>query len=320
MSSSDTLSQRAAQSVAAPASSGSATVCGAEPPLFAAAPDSVNFRKLRKRLVREVRQTMSDYGMVREGAKWLVCLSGGKDSYALLAVLSDLKWRGLLPVELVACNLDQAQPGFPAHVLPEFLERHGIEHVIERRDTYSIVTEKVAAGQTYCSLCSRLRRGHLYRIAREQGCEAVVLGHHREDIVETFLLNFFYGGRMAAMPPKLLNEDGDLILLRPMAACAEKDLARLSAALQFPIIPCNLCGSQDGLQREKIKDMMAAWEQEQPGRTQIMFRALANARPSHLLDTGLYDFASLAPGEANGPAGADGECGAALSMVSRLLP
>ena len=320
MNSTHPYSQSATQDAEQPDGEGGPVFCGAEHPLFANAPGSVNFRKLRKRLVREVRQTLADYGMVREGAKWLVCLSGGKDSYALLAVLSDLKWRGLLPVDLVACNLDQAQPGFPAHVLPDFLERHGIEHVIERRDTYSIVTEKVAAGQTYCSLCSRLRRGHLYRIAREQGCEAVVLGHHREDIVETFLLNFFHGGRMAAMPPKLLNEDGDLTVLRPMAACAEKDLARLSSALRFPIIPCDLCGSQDGLQRQKIKDMMAGWEQEQPGRTQIMFRALANARPSHLLDRQLYDFASLAPGDARGTAGADGDCGAALSMISRLLP
>ncbi|PTW61735.1 tRNA 2-thiocytidine biosynthesis protein TtcA [Breoghania corrubedonensis] len=297
---------------------------GGDHPLFAAAPRSTNFRKLRKRLMREVRQTLTEYAMVRPGGRWLVCLSGGKDSYALLAVLSDLRWRGLLPVDLLACNLDQAQPGFPAHILPEFLDRHGIAHVIERRDTYSIVTDKVAAGQTYCSLCSRLRRGHLYRIARENGCEAVVLGHHREDIIETFLLNLFYGGRLAAMPPKLLNEDGDLTLLRPLAACAEADLARFSNALEFPIIPCDLCGSQDGLQRQKIKEMVAGWEREQPGRTQVMFRALANTRPSHLLDTGLYDFAALTPGAAEsererGNEGADGDCGAALAMTAKLL-
>ena len=297
---------------------------GGDHPLFSAAPSSTNFRKLRKRLLREVRQTMTDYAMVAPGgqrrAKWLVCLSGGKDSYALLAILCDLRWRGLLPVDLIACNLDQAQPGFPAHILPEFLERHGVPHVIERRDTYSIVTEKIGAGQTYCSLCSRLRRGHLYRIAREQGCEAIVLGHHREDIVETFLLNLFYGGRLAAMPPKLLNEDGDLTVLRPLAGCAEADLARFSNALQFPIIPCDLCGSQDGLQRQKIKEMMAGWEREQPGRTQVMFRALANTRPSHLLDTTLYDFARLAPGAGKADSeGADGDCGAALAMTAKLL-
>ncbi len=270
-----------------------------------------------------MRQTLADYAMVRPGAKWLVCLSGGKDSYALLAVLTDLKWCGLLPVDLIACNLDQAQPGFPTHILPEFLERHSIPHVIERRDTYSIVTDKMAPGQTYCSLCSRLRRGHLYRIAREQGCEAVVLGHHREDIVEIFLLNLFYGGRLAAMPPKLLNEDGDLTVLRPLAGSAEADLARFSSALQFPIIPCDLCGSQDGLQRQKIKDMLAKWEREQPGRTQVMFRVLPDTRPSHLLDTGLYDFASLASGTAlNGLAdgqGNDGECAAGLAMAAKLL-
>ena len=296
---------------------------GGEHPLFAAAPASVNFRKLRKRLVREVRTTLADYAMVRPGARWLVCLSGGKDSYALLAVLHDLKWRGLLPVELVACNLDQAQPGFPAHILPEFLDRHGIAHVIERRDTYSIVTDKVAEGRTYCSLCSRLRRGHLYRIAREQGCEAVVLGHHREDMIETFLLNLFHGGRLATMPPKLLNEDGDLTVLRPLAACAEADLARFSAALDFPIIPCDLCGSQDGLQRQQIKQMMAEWEKVQPGRTQIMFRALANTRPSHLLDTALFDFAALAQAEGareRTSADADGECAAASAMTARMMP
>lgn len=265
-------------------------------PLFAAAPSGVNFRKLHKRLLREVRQTLADYAMVREGAKWLVCLSGGKDSYALLALLADLKWRGLLPVDLVACNLDQAQPGFPADVLPKFLQDNGIPHLIERRDTYSIVTDKVPEGRTYCSLCSRLRRGHLYRIAREQGCEAIVLGHHREDILETFLLNFFYGGRLAAMPPKLVNEEGDLLVLRPLAACAEADIAKFSKAMQFPIIPCDLCGSQDGLQRQKVKEMIAGWEREQPGRTQVMFRALANTRPSHLLDRGIFDFSALVPG------------------------
>ena len=222
-----------------------------------------------------------------------MALSGGKDSYGLLAILLDLKWRGLLPVDLVACNLDQGQPNFPKHVLPEFLSTHGVPHRIEYRDTYSIVTEKVPASQTYCSLCSRLRRGHLYRIAREEGCEALVLGHHREDILETFFLNFFHGGRLAAMPPKLLNDDGDVMVLRPLAYCAEDDLSRFAEALAFPIIPCDLCGSQDGLQRNAMKEMIADIERRMPGRKDTMIRALAHVRPSHLLDRSLFDFAGL---------------------------
>ncbi len=232
--------------------------------------------------------------MAGTGGKWLVCLSGGKDSYTLLSILLDLKWRGLLNVDLLACNLDQAQPGFPPDVLPRFLEENGIEHIIERQDTYSVVTEKIPAGKTYCALCSRLRRGHLYRIAREQGCSAIVLGHHRDDALETFFLNLLHGGRLASMPAKLVNEEGDLFVLRPLAYCAEADIARFAAAMDFPIIPCDLCGSQDGLQRQKIKAMLAAWEREQPGRTQVMFRALTNVRPSHLLDKKLFDFDSLA--------------------------
>jgi tRNA 2-thiocytidine biosynthesis protein TtcA len=234
--------------------------------------------------------------MVRPGAKWLVCLSGGKDSYTLLAVLLDLKAQGFLPVELLACNLDQAQPGFPAHILPEFLDSHGIPHRIERRDTYSVVTRVVPEGRTYCSLCSRLRRGNLYRIAREEGCDAVVLGHHREDVLETFVMNMLHGGRLSAMPPKLLNEDGDLLLLRPLARSAEGDIARFAAAMQFPIIPCDLCGSQDGLERVRVKDVLEDWERRRPGTKANMLRALGNARPSHLHDTGLFDFAGLGPG------------------------
>ena len=270
------------------------------PSMLAGAPSSVSFNKLRKRLVRNVRQAIDDFAMLSpsdpEGARprrWLVALSGGKDSYGLLAILLDLKWRGLLPVDLVACNLDQGQPNFPKHVLPEFLSTHGVPHRIEYRDTYSIVTEKVPASQTYCSLCSRLRRGHLYRIAREEGCEALVLGHHREDILETFFLNFFHGGRLAAMPPKLLNDDGDVMVLRPLAYCAEDDLSRFAEALAFPIIPCDLCGSQDGLQRNAMKEMIADIERRMPGRKDTMIRALAHVRPSHLLDRSLFDFAGL---------------------------
>ena len=264
------------------------------PSLLRAAPDSVSFRKLRKRLVRHVRQAMDDFSMVQgDGGRWLVCLSGGKDSYALLAVLSDLKWRGLLPVDLVACNLDQGQPGFPKHVLPEFLSAHGVAHRIEYRDTYSIVTEKVPAGGTYCALCSRLRRANLYRIAREEGCSSIVLGHHREDILETFFLNLMYGGRLEAMPPKLRNDEGDLTVLRPLAYCAEDDIAKFSSVLEFPIIPCDLCGSQDGLKRNQMKIMLDAMETRQPGRKDTMLKALSNSRPSHLLDRDLFDFADI---------------------------
>ena len=263
--------------------------------LFKSVPDSLSFRKLRKRLVRETRQAISDFAMARRGDKWLVCLSGGKDSYTLLAVLIDLKWRGLLPVDLLATNLDQGQPGFPSHVLPDFLDRFGIEHHIEYQDTYSVVVDKVPENQTYCALCSRLRRGALYRIARDTGCDAVVLGHHREDILETFFMNLFHGGRLASMPPKLLNEDGDLMLYRPLAYCAEADIEKFARLMEFPIIPCDLCGSQDGLQRKQIKAMLDGWEKTHPGRKQVMLKALSNSRPSHLLDRNLFDFAGLAP-------------------------
>ncbi|WP_111557826.1 tRNA 2-thiocytidine(32) synthetase TtcA [Paracoccus sediminilitoris] len=266
-------------------------------PLFAGAPSSTEFRKLRKRMVRETRAAIEDYGMVRPGDRWLVCLSGGKDSYALLAILHELKWRGLLPVDLLACNLDQGQPNFPATVLPEFLKARGVEHRIEYRDTYSIVKDKTPAGRTYCAMCSRLRRGNLYRIAREEGCSAVVLGHHRDDILETFFMNLFHGGRLATMPPKLLNEEGDLTLLRPLAYVAEADCERFSKALNYPIIPCDLCGSQEGLQRVQVKRLLDEWEARTPGRRQVMFRSLMNVRPSHLLDPALFDFAALFPAQ-----------------------
>ncbi len=266
--------------------------------LYAGAPDSLEFRKLRKRLLRQTREAIETYGMLRPGGtreRWLVCLSGGKDSYTLLAALVELRWRGLLPVDLLACNLDQGQPGFPSTVLPEYLAGLGIAHRIENRDTYSIVTEKVPEGRTYCALCSRLRRGNLYRIAREEGCSAVVLGHHRDDILETFMLNLFHGGRLAAMPPKLVNEDGDLTVLRPLAHVAESDCARFAKAMGFPIIPCDLCGSQEGLQRAQVKTMLDGWERASPGRRATMFRALTNVRPGHLADPALFDFSGLAP-------------------------
>ena len=266
-------------------------------PMFLDAPRSVSFNKLRKRLLRQVRQALEDFQMLKGQKRWLVGLSGGKDSYGLLSILLDLKWRGLLPVELIACNLDQGQPNFPKHVLPEYLTKIGVAHRIEYRDTYSIVKEKVPEGATYCSLCSRLRRGNLYRIAREEGCDALVLGHHREDILETFFMNFFHGGRLASMPAKLLNDEGDLMLLRPLAYAAEDDLAKFAAAMQFPIIPCDLCGSQDGLQRNAMKDMLADIERRMPGRKDTMLRALAHVNPSHLLDPKLFDFAGLMTGQ-----------------------
>ncbi|WP_395541792.1 tRNA 2-thiocytidine(32) synthetase TtcA [Neotabrizicola sp. sgz301269] len=266
-------------------------------PLFHGAPSSTEFKKLRKRIVRETREAIETYGMAQRGDRWLVCLSGGKDSYTLLAALTELKWRGLLPVDLLACNLDQGQPGFPATVLPEFLTRMGVEHRIEYQDTYSIVTSKIAPGGTMCSLCSRLRRGNLYRIAREEGCSTVVLGHHRDDILETFFMNLFHGGRLATMPPRLVNEEGDLFLARPLAFVAEADCDRFARAMNYPIIPCDLCGSQEGLQRAQVKKLLDEWESRSPGRRQIMFRALMNARPSHLADPALFDFAALALGQ-----------------------
>ncbi len=262
-------------------------------PLFLDAPGSVEFNKLRKRLLRSTRQAMEDFAMIRSGERWLVALSGGKDSYGLLALLLDLKWRGLLPIDLLACNLDQGQPKFPKHILPDFLDRYDIDYRIEYQDTYSVVTDKIPEGNTYCSLCSRLRRGHLYRIAREEGCSSLVLGHHREDILETFFMNLFHGGRLAAMPPKLLNDEGDVIVLRPLSYCAEADLEKLADLMRFPIIPCDLCGSQEGLQRNAMKVMLEDIERRMPGRKDTMIRALTNVRASHLLDRRLFDFAGL---------------------------
>lgn len=264
-------------------------------PLFAEVPKSVGFNKLRKRLIRNAREALERFGMVRPGERWAVALSGGKDSFGLLAVLIDLKWRGLLPVDLLAVNLDQGQPGFPKHILPDYLRSIGVEHRIEYQDTYSIVTDKLSPGQTYCSLCSRLRRGHLYRIAREEGCSALVLGHHREDSLETFFMNLYHGGKLAAMPGKLLNDEGDVEVLRPLIYCAEPDLARFAEAMKFPIIPCNLCGSQDGLERVAMKKMLDDIEQRMPGRKDVMIRALGNVRPSHLLDPRIFDFEGLQP-------------------------
>ena len=262
-------------------------------PLFYGAPSSTEFKKLRRRIIRNVSQAITDYGMVERNTRWLVCLSGWKDSYTLLAALHELKWRGLLPVDILACNLDQGQPNFPQTVLPEFLEKMKVPHRIEYQDTYSVVVDKIPEGRTFCSLCSRLRRGHLYRIAREEGCSAVVLGHHRDDILETFFMNLFHGGRLATMPPKLVNEEKDLFVYRPLAYVAETDCEKFSKQMDYPIIPCDLCGSQDGLQRQQVKKIIDGWEKNSPGRRQVMFRSLMNTKPSHLLDTNLFDFLGL---------------------------
>lgn len=266
-------------------------------PLFAQAPRTVEFNKLRKRLIRQMREAIETFGMVRPGERWLVAISGGKDSYGMLALLLDLKFRGLLPVELLACNLDQGQPNFPKHILPEWLTKYGIPHRIEYQDTYSIVTDKLKPGATYCSLCSRLRRGNLYRIAREEGCSALVLGHHREDSLETFFMNLFHGAKLSAMPPRLMNDEGDVEVLRPMIYCAEPDLAKFAEAMQFPIIPCDLCGSQDGLERNAMKAMLNDIEKRMPGRKDVMIKALGNVRASHLLDPKLFDFLALTKAE-----------------------
>lgn len=262
-------------------------------PMFLNAPKTVEFNKLRKRLLRHMRQAIDDFSMVKPNERWLVALSGGKDSYGLLALLLDLKWRGLLPVDLLACNLDQGQPGFPKNILPDFLNSYEIPFRIEYQDTYSIVIDKLDNNQTYCSLCSRLRRGSLYRIAREEGCSALVLGHHRDDVLETFFMNLFHGGRLAGMPGKLKNDEGDLMVLRPLIYAAEEDLAKFAEHMRFPIIPCNLCGSQDGLQRNAMKAMLSDIETRMPGRKDTMIRALTNVRPSHLLDSKLFDFNAL---------------------------
>ena len=252
--------------------------------------------KLQKRLRRNVGKAVADYRMIEEGDRIMVCLSGGKDSYAMLDILMNLQKNAPIKFDLVAVNLDQKQPGFPEHVLPAYLDKLDIEYHILEKDTYSIVTSKIPEGKTYCSLCSRLRRGTLYGFAEQIGATKVALGHHRDDIVETLFLNMFYQGKLKAMPPKLLSDDKRNILIRPLAYCRESDLIELAALKQFPIIPCNLCGSQVGLQRNAVKDMLKQWERQFPGRVDAIFGAIKNVAPSQLADTELFDFAGLTRG------------------------
>ncbi len=254
---------------------------------------STNFNRLKGRLEHLVGQAIADFNMIEEGDTVMVCLSGGKDSYTLLDILRTLQKRAPVKFRLIAMNLDQKQPGFPADVLPRYLDSIGVEYRIETQDTYSIVKEKIPEGKTTCSLCSRLRRGVIYRVAGELGANKIALGHHRDDMVETLFLNMFFGGKMKAMPPKLVTDRGDHIVIRPLAYCAEKDISRYARGMEFPIIPCNLCGSQENLQRQNIKEMLAAWEREYPGRTQSIFTAMQNITPSHLMDRNLHDFANI---------------------------
>lgn len=252
--------------------------------------------KLQKRLRRNVGKAVADYRMIEEGDRIMVCLSGGKDSYAMLDILMNLQKNAPIKFDLVAVNLDQKQPGYPEHVLPAYLDKLDIEYHILEKDTYSIVTSKIPEGKTYCSLCSRLRRGTLYGFAEQIGATKVALGHHRDDIVETLFLNMFYQGKLKAMPPKLLSDDKKNILIRPLAYCKESDLIALSELKQFPVIPCNLCGSQAGLQRNAVKDMLVQWEQQFPGRIDAIFGAIKNVAPSQLADTELFDFTGLTRG------------------------
>jgi tRNA 2-thiocytidine biosynthesis protein TtcA len=249
--------------------------------------------KLEKRLCRLVGQAIGDYNMVEQGDKVMVCLSGGKDSYALLDILLKLKQRAPAQFELVAVNLDQKQPGFPEQVLPEYLTRIGVPFHIESQDTFSVVKEKIPDGKTMCSLCSRLRRGILYRVADELGATKIALGHHRDDILQTFFLNMFFGGKLKAMPPKLVSDDGRHMVIRPLAYVPEHDLVDWAAHRRFPIIPCTLCGNQENLQRKQVSAMLKEWDRQHPGRVDTMFTALQNIVPSHLADGTHYDFKGL---------------------------
>ncbi len=258
--------------------------------------EKYNVNKLHKRLRRLVGSAITDFNMIEAGDRVMVCLSGGKDSYALLDILRSLQSHAPLQFELIVVNLNQKQPGFPNHVLPEYLTKIGVRFRIVEQDTYSVVKRVIAEGKTSCSLCSRLRRGVLYRVASEIGATRIALGHHRDDILETLFLNLFYGGKLKAMSPKLVSDDGRHIVIRPLVYCKEKDLAAYAEVEDFPIIPCNLCGSQKNLQRQVVKDMMRQWDKKFPGRLETMFTALRNVQPSHLVDNVLHDFQGLKVG------------------------
>jgi tRNA 2-thiocytidine biosynthesis protein TtcA len=259
--------------------------------------NSTNFNRLKGRLESSVGKAIGDFNMIEDGDVVMVCLSGGKDSYTLLDILRTLQKRAPIDFKLIAMNLDQKQPGFPEDVLPNYLKSIGVEFHIETQDTYSIVKEKIPEGKTTCSLCSRLRRGIIYKVAGELGANKIALGHHRDDMVETLFLNMFFGGKLKAMPPKLVTDKGDHVVIRPLAYCVEKDIARYARGMEFPIIPCNLCGSQENLQRQNIKQMLTDWERQYPGRSQTIFTAMQNVRPSHLLDGSLFDFKGIKVGD-----------------------
>jgi tRNA 2-thiocytidine biosynthesis protein TtcA len=260
--------------------------------------------KLEKRLCRQVGQAIMDFNMIEEGDRVMVCVSGGKDSYGMLDILLKMQQRAPINFELIAVNLDQKQPGFPEHILPEYLKQLGVPFHIETQDTYSIVKKVIPEGKTMCSLCSRLRRGILYRVADELKITKIALGHHRDDMIQTFFLNMFFGGKLKGMPPKLVSDDGGHIVIRPLANVAEKDLTRWAAYRGFPIIPCTLCGSQENLQRKQIGNMLRDWEKQYPGRTETMFTALQNVVPSHLMDTKRHDFKNI---KVTGVASVDGD-------------
>ncbi|MBQ0723766.1 MAG: tRNA 2-thiocytidine(32) synthetase TtcA [Cycloclasticus sp.] len=253
----------------------------------------LRFNKLQKRLRREMGQAIADYKMIEHGDRVMVCLSGGKDSYTMLDILLNLKRNAPIDFEVMAVNLDQKQPGFPEHVLPEYLKSIGVDYHVIEQDTYSVVTRVIPEGKTTCGLCSRMRRGALYAYAEEHGYNKIALGHHRDDIVETFFLNMFYGGQLKAMPAKLKSDNGKHIVIRPLAYAREKDIAEFSDLKAYPIIPCNLCGSQENLQRVNMKNMLNQWDKEFPGRVETIFNSLKNIKPSQLLDSNLFDFEGL---------------------------
>ncbi|MEZ9232696.1 tRNA 2-thiocytidine(32) synthetase TtcA [Vibrio amylolyticus] len=252
-----------------------------------------SFNKLAKRIRRNTGQAIADFNMIEEGDRIMVCLSGGKDSFTMLDILMGLQKSAPVKFELIAVNLDQKQPGFPSHILPEYLDNLGVEYKIVEEDTYSIVQDKIPEGKTTCSLCSRLRRGILYKTAKELGATKIALGHHRDDIIETLFLNMFHGGKLKSMPPKLVSDNGEHVVIRPLAYCREKDIIKYANQTDYPIIPCNLCGTQPNLQRQNIKQMLNTWDKQFPGRIETMFTAMQNVVPSHLVDNELFDFKSI---------------------------